>query len=212
MSSTQSKCYKGDITVVKNRQCQCNIEGKTCEWNSSSFSCIEMYSVKDDQLALFHSASWGWQTACVALASGAMLSYYWRSVVSVEGVGGGGVRGFEWYFKYGKTELVQINRTSKVPRRNHGPSLAVVLGCSGPPESYSLHFVGQQLYTPHSATGNGIHDLVWPECFPGLPRPLTLRALNVWSHLKWNITANSINDDMTRYLQEGWHFMAQCWL
>ena len=41
----------------------------------------------------------------------------------------------------------------KVPRKNLGPSLAAVLGCSGPPESCSLHFVGQQLHTPHSATG-----------------------------------------------------------
>ena len=67
---------------------QCNIEGKTCEGYSSSFSYIEVYSVKDDRQAMFHSASWWWQTARVMVAWVAMLSYYWRNVVPVEGVVG----------------------------------------------------------------------------------------------------------------------------
>ena len=34
-----------------------NIESKTCERNSSSFACIEMYNVTGDKQAHFHSAS-----------------------------------------------------------------------------------------------------------------------------------------------------------
>ena len=85
---------------------------------------------------------------------------------------------------------------------------AAVLGCAGPPESSSLHFVGQQRHTRQSATGYGTHASInvtrilslW------LAKPLTLRELTVWSHLmpklKWSVTANSINEDTTHYLQE----------
>ena len=85
-----AKCYKGNIMAITNGQCQCNVEGKTCERNSSSFSCIEMYSVKNDKQALFHSASWWWQTSRVALAWvwAAMLGYYWRNMIPVAGLVG----------------------------------------------------------------------------------------------------------------------------
>ena len=41
-------------------------------------------------------------------------------------------------------------------------------------------------------------NAMYPECFPGLPRPMILSVLNVWSHLKptlkWHVTANVINE------------------
>ena len=86
MSSTQSKCYKGNIMAMTYGQCQCNIESKTCERNSSSFWWIESCSVKDDKQILFYSASWWWQTARGASAWRTILRYCWRNLVPMEEV------------------------------------------------------------------------------------------------------------------------------
>ena len=61
----------------------------------------------------------------------------------------------------------------KAPRRNHGPSLATAKGCSGPPASSSIHFVGQ-LHTPKSATRYGTPDSVQCDL---LQWPILLRKL-----------------------------------
>ena len=106
----------------------------------------------------------------------------------------------------------------KVPCRNHGPSLDVVLGYSGPPESPSIDFVVEQSHTPQSATSYDIHDSIQCDQNASLAcqGPWFLRSLNVWSHLKpqlkFNSIANRRNGDMMRYLQKEWYLMVQCWL
>ena len=171
MSSTQSKCYKGNIMAMTYGQCQCNIESKTCERNSSSFWWIELCSVKDDKQTLFHSASWWWQTARVASAWRTILRYCWRNLVPMEEV----VRFWGDISNMARRNWCKLteHQCHKVPCSNYGPSLPAVPGCSGLPRSSSLHFVGQQLHTPRSATGYGIHNsinmtnmLPWPTKAP----------------------------------------------